>query len=64
MPIMRSSDPFPENWTGSRVRNLQECGTPREGRVDNGSEFAGRDVEAWAYWKKVKLGFRIVSVRV
>lgn len=25
--------------------------------VDNGSEFAGRDLDAWAYWKKIKLDF-------
>lgn len=26
-------------------------------RVDNGSEFAGRALDAWAYWKQVKLDF-------
>lgn len=26
-------------------------------RVDSGSEFAGRALDAWAYWKKVKLDF-------
>lgn len=26
-------------------------------RVDNGAEFTGRALDAWAYWKKVKLDF-------
>jgi len=26
-------------------------------RVDNGSEFAGKDLDAWAYFRKVKLDF-------
>jgi putative transposase len=30
---------------------------PQVIRVDNGSEFAGRALDAWAYWKKVKLDF-------
>ena len=30
---------------------------PQVIRVDNGSEFAGRDMDAWAFWKKVKLDF-------
>lgn len=30
---------------------------PQAITVDNGSEFAGRDLDAWAYWKKVKLDF-------
>lgn len=25
--------------------------------VDNGAEFAGKDLDMWAYWKKVKLDF-------
>ena len=30
---------------------------PQVIRVDNGSEFAGKDLDAWAYWKKIKLDF-------
>jgi putative transposase len=36
----------------SKVRPM-----PEVIRVDNGSEFSGRDLDAWAYWKKVKLDF-------
>ncbi|MCB1306189.1 MAG: transposase, partial [Leptospiraceae bacterium] len=25
--------------------------------VDNGSEFAGKDLDAWAYWRKLQLDF-------
>jgi len=25
--------------------------------VDNGSEFAGKDLDNWAYWRKIKLDF-------
>lgn len=30
---------------------------PQVIRVDNGSEFSGKDLDAWAYWKKIKLDF-------
>jgi putative transposase len=32
-------------------------GTPAAIRVDNGPEFISRDLDLWAYWKKVKLDF-------
>jgi len=36
----------------SRSRQL-----PEVIRVDNGSEFAGKDLDAWAYWRRIKLDF-------
>lgn len=48
--------------TGKKVaRALEQLSKirpmPEVIRVDNGSEFSGRDLDAWAYWKKVKLDF-------
>jgi putative transposase len=48
--------------TGKKVaRALEQLSRtrpmPQFIRVDNGSEFAGKDLDAWAYWKKVKLDF-------
>ena len=30
---------------------------PQTITVDNGAEFAGKDLDAWAYWRKVKVDF-------
>ena len=48
--------------TGKKVARAlehlsQQRPTPQAITVDNGSEFAGRDLDASAYWKKVKLDF-------
>lgn len=48
--------------TGKSVARLleahgQEHPLPSAITVDNGSEFAGKDLDNWAYWKRIKLDF-------
>ena len=38
-------------------RVAEEHGLPQAIQVDNGAEFISKDLDLWAYWKKVKLDF-------
>lgn len=48
--------------TGKKVARAlemlaRERPLPRSITVDNGSEFAGKDMDGWAYWRKIQLDF-------
>jgi transposase InsO family protein len=56
-PRLREALPYREGYCGERRGRFTQRGLPESITVDHGTEFMSHAVEAWAFYRGVKLDF-------